>query len=63
MCGGKRAWEGENVAMQRCVVVMQLPCLHVALLCKPRAHGACVCVCGGGGGGGYLVLGMSLGMD
>ena len=52
MCvGGKRAWEGENVAMQRCVVVLQLPCLHVALLCKPRAQGVCVCVEGGGGGG------------
>ena len=61
VCGGKRAWEGENVAMQRCVVVLQLPCLHVALLCKPRAQGLCVCVWGGGGG--YLVLGMSMGME
>ena len=50
MCGGEEGLGGRNVAMQRCVVVLQLPCLHVALLCKPRAQGLCVCVWGGGGG-------------
>ena len=60
--GGERAWERERVQWH--VVVRQLTCVHVALLCMPSTTVCictqCACVWGGGG---CLVLGMSLGTD
>ena len=43
---------GERTCMQWHMVVIQLPCVHVAMLCTPSATvlsvpSVCVCVCGG----------------